>query len=81
LKKEMTTLAENLEFEKAQDLKEKLRAFEDYQGKSTVVSTTICDVDVFAIATDEKMAYAKRIDRICQKIETDLKAFAAREDF
>ena len=57
LKKEMATFAENLEFEKAQDLKEKLTAFEDYQGKSTVVSTTISDVDVFAIATDEKLAY------------------------
>ena len=57
LKKEMTTLAENLEFEKAQDLKQKLVAFEDYQGKSTVVGTNISDVDVFAIATDEKLAY------------------------
>ncbi len=57
LKKEMQTLAENLEFEKAQELKEKLVAFEDYQGKSTIVSATISDVDVFAISTDEKMAY------------------------
>ena len=49
--------AENLEFEKAQSLKEKLTAFEDYQGKSTVVSTSIRDLDVFCIATDEKRAY------------------------
>jgi len=49
--------AENLEFEKAQALKEKLSAFEDYQGKSTVVSTAIRDLDVFYIATDEKKAY------------------------
>lgn len=49
--------AENLEFEKAQQLKEKLTAFEDYQGKSTVVSTSIRDLDVFSIATDEKKAY------------------------
>ena len=54
---QMQTYAMNLEFEKAQQLKEKLTAFEDYQGKSTVVSTTIRDVDVFSIATDEKSAY------------------------
>lgn len=49
--------AENWEYEKAQVLKEKLTAFEDYQGKSTVVSTSIRDLDVFYIATDEKKAY------------------------
>jgi len=54
---EMQEYAEALEFEKAQQLKEKMSAFEDYQGKSTVVSTTIKDVDVFSIATDEKQAY------------------------
>lgn len=53
----MKNLAANLEFEKAQQLKDKLLAFEDYQGKSTVVSTTIRDVDVFSIATDEKLAF------------------------
>jgi len=55
-KKEMLQLAENLEFEKAQQIKEKLRAFEDYQSKSTVVSPNIRDVDVFSIASDEKAA-------------------------
>jgi excinuclease ABC subunit C len=57
LKDEMQHHAENLKFEKAQQAKDKLDAFEDYQGKSTVVSTTIRDVDVFSIATDEKIAY------------------------
>lgn len=57
LEDEMRRLAENLEFEKAQELKEKLTAFEDYQGKSTVVSTTIRDLDVFSIATDEQHAW------------------------
>ena len=56
-KDQMKQLAENLEFEKAQQLKEKLTAFEDYQSKSTVVSITIRDVDVFSIASDEKEAY------------------------
>jgi len=56
-KSEMQLHAENLEFEKAQQIKEKLAAFEDYQGKSTVVSPNIKDVDVFAFASDEKEAY------------------------
>ena len=58
---QMQQHAENLEFEKAQQIKAKLTAFEDYQGKSTVVSTTIRDVDVFSIATDEKQAYVNYI--------------------
>lgn len=49
--------AEHLEFEQAQVLKEKLIAFEDYQSSSTVVSTTIHDIDVFAITKDDQMAY------------------------
>jgi excinuclease ABC subunit C len=57
LKAEMQSAAENLQFEKAQQFKDKLSIFEDYQGRSTVVSTTIRDVDVFAIATDEKEAF------------------------
>jgi excinuclease ABC subunit C len=49
--------ADDLEFEQAQVLKEKLIAFEDYQSTSTVVSTTIKDIDVFAITKDDQMAY------------------------
>jgi excinuclease ABC subunit C len=53
----MGDFADNLEFEKAELVRQKLNALEDYQGKSTVVSTTISDVDVFSIATDEQFAY------------------------
>jgi len=60
-KEQMKQHAENLEFEKAQDLKIKLSAFEDYQGKSTVVSAVIKDVDVFSIGTDEASAYVNYI--------------------
>lgn len=56
-KAEMATHAENLDFEKAQQIKEKLGAFQDYQGKSTVVSINIRDVDVFSIASNEKEAF------------------------
>lgn len=60
-KEEMQQLAINLEFEQAQMLKDKLRAFEDYQSKSTVVSTTIKDVDVFSIVSNEKDAFVNYI--------------------
>jgi len=57
IKAEMAYWAEQMEFEKAQQWKEKLTVFEDYQAKSTVVSSTIRDVDVFSIKTDDKMAF------------------------
>ncbi|MCC7245125.1 MAG: excinuclease ABC subunit C, partial [Saprospiraceae bacterium] len=57
LRDEMHRFAENMQFEQAQQMKEKLALFEDYQGKSTVVNPNIHDVDVFAIADDEKEAF------------------------
>lgn len=57
LKDEMQRFAENLQFEQAQIAKDRLTLFEDYQGKSTVVNPNIHDVDVFAIAGDEKEAF------------------------
>jgi excinuclease ABC subunit C len=57
LREEMQHFAENLQFEQAQLTKDKLSLFEDYQGKSTVVNPNIRDVDVFAIAADEKEAF------------------------
>ncbi len=57
----MAKHAENLEFEKAQQIKEKLSVFEDYQAKSTVVNSSIRDVDVFSIASEEKEAYVNYI--------------------
>ncbi|HMX39979.1 MAG TPA: excinuclease ABC subunit UvrC, partial [Saprospiraceae bacterium] len=57
LRQEMQRAAENLQFEQAQQAKEKLALFEDYQGKSTVVNPNIGDVDVFSIAEDEKEAF------------------------
>ncbi len=48
---------EKLEFEKAHIIKEKIDALEKFQSKSTVVSPTITNVDVFSISSDEKTAY------------------------
>ncbi|MEY2949416.1 MAG: excinuclease ABC subunit UvrC [Saprospiraceae bacterium] len=53
----MENLAANLRFEEAQIIKDKLVSFENYQHKSTVVSTSITDVDVFSIQSNDKEAY------------------------
>jgi len=57
LKPLMKEHAANLQFEKAQLLKEKIEALENYQSKSVVVSPSINDVDVFSIISDEKYGY------------------------
>lgn len=54
---QMEMAAEQLNFELAQQFKEKLSLLDDYQAKSTVVSNTIKDLDVFTIRSDEKMAF------------------------
>ena len=56
-KSQMKTFAENLEFEAAQSLKEKLQILENYQAKSTIVNPKISNVDVFSIVSDESYAY------------------------
>jgi len=53
----MSSYASNLEFEKAQIVKEKLDSLAKYQAKSTIVSPTITNVDVFSITSDEEYAY------------------------
>src|ERR1035437_4638632 len=45
---------EKLDFENAQIIKEKIDLLEKFQSKSTVVSPTINNVDVFSIVSDEK---------------------------
>ncbi|MEL6987648.1 MAG: excinuclease ABC subunit UvrC [Bacteroidota bacterium] len=57
LKREMKGAAERLDFETAQQLKIKLDALNDYQSKSTVVSQSIKNADVFTIVTDDKDAF------------------------
>lgn len=56
-KKQMRALAEDMRFEEAQKIKEKIEALENYQAKSTVVNSKISDVDVFSIKSDEAFAY------------------------
>lgn len=56
LKEQIQQHAQNLEFEKAQELKEKLDTLENYQSKSMVVSPTIHNVDVFSFNREEDLA-------------------------
>ena len=56
-KKQMKALAEQMEFEKAQRIKDKIDILENYQAKSTVVNPKINNVDVFSIISDETYAY------------------------
>ena len=58
LYKNMQRLAENLEFEAAERVKQKYLLIESYCSKSEVVSHTITDIDVFTIADDDTRSYA-----------------------
>lgn len=57
LQNKMQEHAAALEFEKAQEIKDKLDALEHYQSKSTVVSPTIDHVDVMSVFSDTDSAY------------------------
>ncbi|TMM32471.1 excinuclease ABC subunit UvrC [Polaribacter aestuariivivens] len=57
-KKMMLDFSENMEFEKAQKIKEKLDRLNNYQAKSTIVNPSINNVDVFSIISDETHGYA-----------------------
>ena len=54
----MMRFAENMEFEEAQKIKEKLALLSNYQSKSTIVNPSINNVDVFSIISDETHSYA-----------------------
>ena len=56
-KNQMHHYANAMEFEKAQEIKEKLESLENYQAKSTVVNPKINNVDVFTIISDESYGY------------------------
>jgi len=61
LKGLMKQYAEDLEFEKAQSVKERLELLEKYQSKSTVVNPKIENTDVFSIITDDEAGYVNFI--------------------
>lgn len=54
-------LAEHLKYEEAHNYKEKLDILENYQAKSTVVSPTITNIDIYSFLDDEKHAFVNFI--------------------
>ena len=56
-KSEMKLASNSLDFEKAQSIKEKIELLLNYQSKSTVVSSSLNNIDVFSIQSDPTHAY------------------------
>jgi len=57
MKKKMQQYSKNMQYEKAQEIKEKLIALENYQSKSTIVNPKINNVDVFTVYSEMDYAY------------------------
>lgn len=56
-KRMMMQLAQEMRFEEAQKIKEKIEVLEKYQSRSTIVNPKITNIDVFSIVSDESAAY------------------------
>jgi excinuclease ABC subunit C len=76
-KENMQKYAEEYKFEEAAILKDKIDLLEKFQSRSTVVSNTITDVDVFTIDQDENFAYVNYLKiirgAIIQTYTTEIK--------
>jgi excinuclease ABC subunit C len=57
LNREMELRAEKFLFEEANKFKEKIEILSRYQSKSTIVNSSIHDVEVYSIVSDEKVAF------------------------
>ena len=81
---QMTAFAQNLEFENAQAIKERIDLLEDYQHKHTVVNPNIDDVDVFGMTSDETAAYINYFKiqngNIIQSFTTEIKKILEESD-
>ncbi|MBB6609793.1 excinuclease ABC subunit C [Pontibacter sp. Tf4] len=56
-KEHMAAAAAEFQFELAHQYKQKLDMLEDFQAKSTVVSNTLTNIDVFTITSNEQCAF------------------------
>jgi len=84
LEERMYRFASNLEFEKAQMIKQNIESLDDYQAKHTVVNPSIDDVDVFGMTSDETAAYVNyfkiRNGSIVQSFTTEIKKVLEETD-
>ena len=53
LRHEMMQFAKNFQFEQAQQIKERINLLENYKSKSTIISNTIKDAEVFTYVSSE----------------------------
>lgn len=56
-KSKMIFFAENMQYEEAQKIKNKIEILQNYQSKSTILNPKISNLDVFSIISDETVAY------------------------
>ena len=57
MKDVLATQVAELRFELAEETKQRIEALEKYQAKSTVVNSSINNVDVFSVITDDRFGY------------------------
>jgi excinuclease ABC subunit C len=57
LKEDLNIAVSHLNFEEAQRIKHNLELLSNYQSKSTVVSASVSNVDVFSIASEDGIAF------------------------
>jgi excinuclease ABC subunit C len=57
LKDRMDVFSKQLQYEEAQEIKDKLDILYNYQAKSTIVNSKISDIDIFALVSDQTHAY------------------------
>lgn len=83
LKKTMNKYSDELRFEEAQSVKEKIDILSGFRSKSTVVSNTIRNVDVFAITQESDNAYVNYLKviegAVIQALTVELKIRADEE--
>ena len=56
-KEKMMEAAQETQYELAHNYKQKIDILDDFQAKSTVVSNTLTNIDVFSISSNEKCAF------------------------
>lgn len=57
MRDEMVSLAKEMRFEEAQQIKQRYNLIENYRAKSEVVSSVLHNIDVFNIESEDKVAY------------------------
>ncbi len=84
LMNQMMKYAEDLQFEKAQMVKERIDLLDDFQSKNTVMNPNIDDIDVFGMTSDETAAYVNffkiRNGNIIQSYTTEIKKILDESD-